>query len=375
MDLTVGVGPPRSALPSDLSVGLPLVKAALLYGDRVTLCSPAASLLLRLEEHDPRDVPGRLAVLAGLADDLGLGDGPARLAHVVGVGRYLDAEVVRLTVDAWWRRYRRSLAEAVVQSGLAELAPAVDATRLTIETLGVGAVARPSDFAEAAAETYAAVVADAVVRGSATPLLDGPTAEALRDAAEAGRVGVSEPCVHRARDGGLAAHVLQRLPLFDRATVPEVLDIRADLDAPLARFRGAVDEFAAEVASAVWDPDFAVEADRVYRRRVAPAVAEIEDAVASVGYLRELATRYAERPQQFVPLAVPALTVALASPDALAQTVAASLAGLSVVANAAQAGWAVADGRRAVRARRLFFVYAAGRRLRGDLGWRGRAPR
>ena len=375
MDLTVGVGPPRSALPSDLSVGLPLVKAALLYGDRVTLCSPAASLLLRLREHVPCDVPGRLAVLAGLADDLGLGDGPARLAHAVASGWRVDRGVVAATVDAWWGRYRRALAEAVVQSGLEELAPAVDAERLTIETLGVGALARPSDFAEAAAETYAEAVADAVARGDTTPLVDGPTAEALRDAAEAGRVGVSEPRAHRARDGGLAAHVLQRLPLFDRATVPEVLDVRADLDAPLARFRGAVDEFAAEVAAAAWDPDFAVEADRVYRQRVAPAVAEVEDAVASVGYLRELATRYAERPQQFVPLAVPALTVALASPDALAQAVAASFAGLSVVANAAQAGWAVADGRRSVRASRLFFVYAAGRRFRGDRGWRGRAPR
>lgn len=373
MDLTVGVGPPRSALPIDLAVGLPLVKAALLYGDRVTLCSPAASLLRRLREHAPRDVPGRLAVLAGLADDLGLGDAPARLAHAVGAGRRIDPEVVRGTVDAWWGRYRRGLDEAIVESGLAALAPAVEAGRLTVETLGVGAVARPSDFAEAAAETYAEAMADAVVRGDTTPLLDGPTAEALRDATEAGRVGVSEPRAHRARDGGLAAHVLQRLPLFDQATVPEVLDIRADLDAPLARFRAAVDEFAAEVASAAWDPDFAVEADRVYRQRVAPAVAEIEDAVSSVGYLRELATRYADRPQQFVPLAAPALTVALAAPDALAQTVAASLAGLSVVANAAQAGWALADGRRAVRARRLFFVYAAGRRFSGDRGWGSRA--
>ena len=373
MDLTVGVGPPRSALPADLAVGLPLVKAALLYGDRVTLCSPAASLLLRLREHAPCDVPGRLAVLAGLADDLDLGDGPARLAHAVGLGRRVDPEAVRMTVDGWWARYRRALDEAVVESGLAALAPAVEAGRLTVETLGVGAVARPSDFAEAAAETYAAAVADAVARGHATPLLDGPTAEAIRDASEAGWAGVTERRAHQARGGGLAAHVLQRLPLFDRATVPEVLDVRADLDAPLARFRAAVDEFAAEVASAAWDPEFAVEAERVYRQRVAPAVAEIDDAVASVGYLRELATRYAERPQQFVPLAAPALTVALASSDVLAQTVAASLAGLSVVANAAQAGWAVADGRREVRARRLFFVYATSRRFNGDRGWRSRA--
>ena len=371
MDLTVGVGPPRSALPPDLGVGLPLVKAALLYGDRVTLCSPAASLLLRLRDHTPTAVGSRLAVLAGLADDLGLGDAPARLAHVADTP-HVDPEVVRLTVDAWWRRYRRALAEALVESGLEALGPAVAAGRLTVETLGVGAIAGPSDFAEAAAETYARVVAEAVSQGHTTPLLDGATADGLRGAVASGRLGVSEPRAHRARDGGLAAHVLQRLPLFDRATVAEVLDIRADLDAALARFRAAMDAFAAEVAAAAWDPDFAVEADCVYRRQVAPAVAEIEDAVATVGYLRELVTRYAERPGQFVPLAAPALTVALASPDVLAQTVAATLAGGSVLANAAQAGWAVADARRAARAKRLFFVYAARRRLAGDRSWRGR---
>ena len=369
MDLTVGVGPPRSALPADLAVGLPLVKAGLLYGDHVTLCSPAAGLLLRLRDHDPPGVRARLAVLAGLADDLGLDDGPARLARVLD-SRRVDHAVARATVDGWWRRYRRALDEAVAWSGLDELAPAVDVGRLTVETLGVGEVARPSDYAEAAAETYAAAVAEAVVSGQTTPLLDGPTAEGVRHAAAAGRIGVSEPRAHRARDGGLAAHVLQRLPLFDRATVAEVLDIRADLDGPLAHFRAAVDAFAAEVAAAAWDADFAVEADRVYHVRVAPAVAEVEDAVASVGYLRELVTRYAERPRQFVPLAAPALTVALAAPDALAQTVAASLAGLSVAANAAQAAWAVADARRDAQARRLFFVYAVGRRLEGRDLWR-----
>ncbi len=374
MDLTVGVGPPRSALPSDLAVGLPLVKAALLYGDRVTLCSPAASLLARLRDHAPTALGDRLDVLAGLADDLGLGDGPARLSAVSG-SSHVDPVAVRATVDGWWRRYRRLLAEAVVESGLDALAPAVAAGRLTIETLGVGAVARPSDFAEAAAETYAAVVAEAVARGHTTPILDGPTADGLRDAVAEGRVGVSEPRVQRARNGGLAGHVLQTLPLFDRATVAEVLDIRSDLDAALARFRAAVDEFADEVAAAAWDPDFAVEADRVYRRRVAPAVAEIEDAVSSVGYLRELVTRYAERPSQFIGLAVPALSVALAAPDVLAQSVAASLSGLSLAANAAQAGWVVADGRREVRSRRLFFVYAVSRRFAGDGAWHARGPR
>ena len=368
MLLTVGVGPPGSALPSEIDVGLPLVKAALLYGDRVTLCSPAASVLVRLQGDEPTALEDRLAVLAGLADDLGLDDHPARLAAVLDAGR-VGGDVARITVDGWWRRYRRALAQAVAQSGLAELAPAVAAGRLTIETLGVGPVVHPADFAESAAETYAQVVAHAVACGDTTPLLDAETALGVGRAVAAGRVGVSEPRAARARGGGLAAHTLQQLPLFEKATVAEILDVRTDLDGPLVRFRAAITDFADEIASAVWDADFPVEAGRVYRQRVAPAVADIDDAVASVGYLRELLSRYAERPGQFVPVTAPLLTVALTSADALAQAVAAALGGLSLAANGAQAWHAHRDARRAVQAQRLFFVYAAGRRLAGRPTW------
>ena len=362
MDLTVGVGPPRSALPSEIDVGLPLVKAALLYGDRVTLCSPAASVLARLDRDQPTALADRLAVLAGLADDLGLDDRPARLAAVVEAGR-LEPGAATAAVDGWWRRYRRVLAEAVAESGLEELAPAVAAGRLSVATLGVGPVVHPSDVARAAAETYARVVAEAVACGDTTPLLDADTAQGLGEAVAQGRVAVSAARSARARNGGLAAHTLQQLPLFERATVAEVLDVRADLDGPLDRFRAAVGDFADDVASAVWDADFPVEAAHVYRQRVAPAVAEVEDAVASVGYLRELVSRYAERPAQFVPVTAPLLTVALTSADALSQAVAAALGGLSLAANAGQAWHAAQDARREVRAHRLFFVYAAGRRL------------
>ncbi|MEM0963928.1 MAG: hypothetical protein AAGK21_15480 [Bacteroidota bacterium] len=369
MHLTVGIGPPRSALPADLDVGIPLVKAALLYGDRVTLCSPAASVLVRLRDHDPPDAARRLDVLAGLADDLGLGDAPRRLADAVGLRR-VDPVAVERTVASWWDRYRRALAEAVAASGLPELAPAVSSGRLAIETLGIGVVARPSDFAEAAAATYAATVSDAVARGDTTPLLDGPTADVLRDEIASGRLSVSGPRQANARSGGLGASVLQRLPLFDRATVAEVLDIRSDLDAPLARFRAAIDGFSDEVAAAAWDADFQVEAARVYRQRVVPAVEDIETVVASVGYLRELVSRYAERPAQFVPVAVPALTVALTSAGALSQVVAASLVGGSLLANGVAAGWTWRDARREVEARRLFFVYATRRQLAGRSVWR-----
>ena len=325
-------------------------------------------MLARLRDSDPSDLRARLATLAGLSTDLGMGDAPARLAAALDAGR-VDADAAWARVDGWWRRYRSALGDAASASGLDAFAPAIAAGRLTIETLGVGPVASPSDLTEAAAEVYAGRVADAVAVGDTTPLLDAETALGIGGAVASGRLAVSDARSHRVRGGGLAAHVLQRLPLFEHATVAEVLDIRDDLGGPLTRFRAAVADFADAVDSQAWDADFAVDADRVYQRDVAPTVADIDDAVASVGYLRELTARYAERPHQFVPVAAPLLTVAMTSADWLAQSVAASLSGLSLAANARHAWHAVGDARRKIQGRRLFFVYAAGRRMQGRPTW------
>ena len=242
-------------------------------------------------------------------------------------------------------------------SGLAELSVAERAGAL--EIVDLAETEPPEDLAACVADGYAARVLEAVANGATYPLLDGPTGEGLRQ-----RLGVvSEPRRAQARHVGLAARLVERLPLFDLATVAETLDIRTDLAPHLARFRLAVSGFAETVASGPWDDDFGVEAERVYVRDVAPAIHDIEDAIASTGYLRELVSRYADRPTLLAPLAAPALALAVAGPDTLTQAVSLALGALSVGANALQAGYAAGDARREAEAHRLFFYYAAAQRL------------
>ena len=85
--------------------------------------------------------------------------------------------------------------------------------------------------------------------------------------------------------------MLQRLPLFDDATVHEVIDIRRELERPLVRFRSAVMTYAESIKSASWDEDFSVEAELVFRQHIEPAVLEIEDSVRSSSSLLSMATR------------------------------------------------------------------------------------
>lgn len=347
--VTVAVGPPEAS-PPDLAPEVGLVRAALLYGDRVALVSPAASLLRRLlaEAALARSPRQRLDLLVSLADDLGLGNGPASL------GRHLNEPGVEEAVARVWGGFCSRLDAACRRSGLDELAVAERAG--VLEVVDLAGADAPSDFAATAADHYAARVTEAVVSGATHALLDSATSEHVREAVAPALSAVREG---RARHVGLAERLLVRLPLFDRATVAETLDVRRDLDRHLARFREAVSTYAEAVASAPWDADFEAEAEGVYVREVAPAVRDVEDAIRSTSYLRELASRYADRPSLLAPLAAPALSLALAGPSVLANAVGLALGLGSVGANALTAWHEAADRRRAAEAHRLFFFYAA----------------
>ncbi len=353
--VTVAVAPPEGV--PDLRDEVALVRAGLLYGDRVALVSPGASLLRRLVTGaalctSPRQ---RLDLLASVAGDLGLGASPLALQKRLG-----EPGIAR-TVEHLWRAFEGRLERAAFASGLGELAVAERAGALEIVDLAGADL--PADLAACAADDYAARVLAAVASGATYPLLDGPTGEGVRQ-----RLDLSRPRAREARHIALAAHLVERLPLFDLATVAETLDIRADLAAPLARFRGAVLEFSEAIARgaperSAWDADFARDAEHVYRRDVAPAVEDIRDAIQSTGYLRALVSRYADRPAMLAPLAAPALALAVAGPGAITHAVGLAIGGLSLVANAAKAGYDAADRRREAQAHRLFFYVAAGDRL------------
>ncbi len=373
LHVTIGVGPaPWPEGPVGLSADVRLVKAALLYGDAATLCSPAAALiarLLRLEAAAP-DTRRQLDALAAMAGDLDLGDGPRRLADAyTALAPQTDESWVATSRRAWiervaeeqWHEARDMLRTHVDRGGHGELVAAVRSGRLSVDGLDLEALDAPDDFAPVASDAYAARVLDAIAAGLSVPMFDDTTADLIRQRAG----GVAEPRAGWARQGGLVADWLPRLPLFDLATVEETLDVRRDLDPHLARFRAAVTAFAETVGSAMWDPDFPLDAERVYRRDVAPAICDIEDAVASVGFLRELTTRYADGAHRFLPLAVPALTVGLAAPGWLIDAVGAALAASSLGANVAAAWHESQEQRRTVEAHRLFFFYAAGLRFRG----------
>jgi hypothetical protein len=132
------------------------------------------------------------------------------------------------------------------------------------------------------------LIGEAVADGETNPLFDQMSGDLLRTGVEAGVVSPSESGIARGRHSGLASDLLRRLPLFEKATVQEILDIRRELENPLIRFRGAVIEISEGIRSAAWDEDFPSDADMAFRKEVEPAILEIEEAVQDNGSLSSL---------------------------------------------------------------------------------------
>lgn len=142
--------------------------------------------------------------------------------------------------------------------------------------------------AEPALQEYIRVICDAMSDRNTYPLLDDWTGQLVKSGIELGLIKASLPVVEQGKQSALAADLFERLPVFDEATIEEVIDIRKELELPLIRFRGAVSGFSEKIKTAAWDADFSAEARNVFVKEVGPTVLDIEDRVKSTPSLAEL---------------------------------------------------------------------------------------
>ena len=193
------------------------------------------------------------------------------------------------------------------------------------------------------------------------PLFDDGTGSIVKLGIEVGLISPTATRVAQAKQTQLAANVLNRLPLFDDASMNEILDVRRELEGHLVRFRSAIMKYADMIKIASWDSEFSAEAEEVFHREIEAAVLDIEGAVRTNPSLLELATRKL--------VGAPALSTSVFS------FIVAQLTSLTTITNLAMAAsvgasTAVYDAfkesqkaQRAVEQNQLYFYYRAGELL------------
>ena len=203
-------------------------------------------------------------------------------------------------------------------------------------------------------------VADPLHDSSSYPLFDTETKKIADRGMNRGLVNLSEVGARRGKHVALAHDLISRPPIFEDASISEVLDVREELKGPLLRFRSAVLQFSDSIKSEPWSRDFETEADQVIRRDVDPLLQEIEDAVESNKYLKMLARKATDKAW----VAASMLTLSIASGPTLAHMAASAL---GLAPTAAWAGYQAlmehAAKNSELQQNRVFLAYELNRRL------------
>lgn len=374
LHITIGTTPGRGKRL--LEGEIQLLKAALLYADHVLLCSPGSSLVTSLAVfgelastanqkdqieltrqlipsflHDEAEVENTLAILDMYAGTLSKRGKKQRLTK--------EELILEYQLRPQFQRIYRGLNESIISiaedAGLGEIVTALESGMLEFRFLET---ASAGDDSEELITEYLDVIGQAVAEGVSYPLLDDLTGNLIRASIAEGKLEVPDLAVNRGKHAGLMSDLLGRLPLFDQASVQEVLDIRKELERPLVRFRAAVSKYSDTMGSAQWDKDFPLEAEKIFVTEVQPAVLEIEDAIKSNHYLFQLASRYANKHET---LAIPVLAVFMAQFSSLPEIVSLAMGTAAVAAQIVDVYREWKEKQREIEKNQLFFYYRAGR--------------
>jgi len=290
-----------------------LLKAAVVYADEVLLHSPTAILLAsvaalgNLSPGDLFTVLGQVAPALGhagsgfteqmqqLESSLGTGGAEAAMKLLLEptpatrqVLAALDPkaadeldEHTRQLGDVR-RQLDRVVEEQLAEAGVASVLPAIHAGLLKLAPIDATA-----DLFEAYLEALWSLLRDPRY----FPLFDDRIADLVYAAIAEGTLNLNPQMRARGRQAGVAAGFLARLPTFPLATMDEVVDIRAELDRPLVRFRSEMVNVGGNLGVDAFDPGFDEAAEEAWISKVRPALLELEELVEE----KRLRTQFAAR--------------------------------------------------------------------------------
>ena len=366
LHITVGTAPEgKLSLQTDLK----LIKAAVLYGDKVTLCSPSSTMIAEVSARATGPVMQRIGLLEQYTSYVPsaapqvaiLRETVARYNRLIrkrGKSKDEVIELHRLT-EAFANAasdVEKAITSMVEAAGISDFETALSSGLLDLHEFK----SRTNDDI---IDEFGELIGDIIANHATYPLFDDQVGLLAKLGLQEGRFAASLHTANRGKHVALASDLFTRLPLFDAASVAEILHIRSELANPLTNFRAAMIRFSRRIESATWDDDFPIEADLLFMEEVAPAIGAIESAVQSNSQLLKILDKAAESNTLLVSGAS-GLAVSMVGGSSISHAVSALL-GLSVgagrVAFRGHREWA--ETQRDIEQNQLYFYYATGKRL------------
>lgn len=381
---------------SDLKRAAQLVKPALLYADRVTVYSPAASLMKAFTDleriKDPQkqiiqmlqivqNVPQLASELNAPPETLAMLDAflgldprmVRRLSAVHGAGDQMDQIYEKLAEfgSVWTKELPEAIDNAKTTMGARELSLAVEAGAVGVADLsGTPASDLIADSLRAATGAPTDSSVDSLVLGFVArmveilgehrtfPLFDAQSSGLIRSLERTAGFTPSPQALRRGAEVTSAASFMGYLPYFPDLPMDEVLDLRRTLKSPLIRFRSAMTALSREFESRPIDESFDAQVDEAWRRQVAPALLEIREALSEHGLLREAASIALGDPRRLLAEAGGVLAAAHGEVVSLSGVLAASVAAALPMADVAGRALKESLGsKRAARSSAFYFLH------------------
>jgi hypothetical protein len=357
LHITIGAATDRTA---PVARDVDLLKAAMLYGDHVKLCSLTAALVDAWVVKPANLSYAQILELAEAAADrpettVVIRDLTENYMALRNKRRRTTEELLQI------KRYERTIRElqtALVASVEQEVSPEITRGIVTAVKSGLVDVQPLRQTGHGLANDFFEVIKEAVLGGETYPLFDEVTGGLLDSAVRAGELAPLSSAIIRGKQVGLSAGLFSRLPSFQDATVDEILDIRKELSSPLIRYRSAIIKFSREIESAAWTPSFPDETEQVFREHVEPAVLEIHEQIRANSPVAKLASTFFEKP--LIAPAGSGIGLILAQATALPYLIA-LLGGAAFVGLEAYRQWR--EQQAAIQRNQLYFFYAASQRL------------
>jgi hypothetical protein len=368
---------------------LDLIKAALLYGDKVTVISPVTTMFLgveSLESLSPREQVELIhkvapiimtdAEAAALERQLPPIEAMLR-SHGGSLGDRLQREAILRLLAPISRKLSEGVRELAGGIGIDQLNRARGKGLLEIESADKGrgvdlvvsflrsAVLAQSGqrnddgHADRIVETFVERLSRHLSSGREYLIFDEPIARLVDAAIREGLFRPAKGPAGKCAQSMIASGFMGRLPTFPGATVDEVIDIRTELAPALTQFRSKMVTVSKTFNSGPWEMDFEDEVHDAWVEEVAPAVENIDASVRDNSSLLAIAAGISGAAN----LAFPGLVIAGAGLAGHLGAVAATGGVLAGVAPLLQALHDREDARREARMQPFYFLYSLDQRL------------
>lgn len=377
-----------SSPPDEVSIGpeLDLIKAALLYGDEVTLLSPVTTMFLGVEQWGRFSMVEQLGLIRKVAPYMKehnfavVDEGADKIEAILREGgrhnRLLRAQLMT-KFKPTQESTARELEALSQRAGLNQLAGARAKGLLKIESVDPGTTVdliascvisaqltqegKPNDqvHADQMVNSFIGKLSEHLSSGREYLIFDEKIASLTRAAIGVGLFKPAKGPAGRCAQAMTASGLMARLPTFPDATVDEILDIRSELSPALTQFRGAMVTLSKEFEQPAWDKGFEDEVQDAWVESVHPAVEAIDESVRSNKSLLTVASDATGAMKGSAPgLAI--LGAGMMGHDSLA-----AAAGGAVSATGAllQAMRARTNTARQIRMQPFYFVYALNQAL------------